>query len=237
MQTWAFSGYLKRIVRGDVVYKMIAVDMDGTLLNDEHKLTAENTEAIQKVQELGVKVVPFTGRAFYTMDDIAGQLKLCDAAATQNGSTVVNPLDGSVLFSNLISPEICKSIFTASQEQGFFPLVYQGDKVYSKLQGKYLDIFEKCMDMKVDYIDDAFDIYNEEPLGKILIMDDPARISRFYNWLVDAYGDRIFICSLFHHPGYVGTAYAAGFYLYNYIIIFLKLRYIHFHAPHIANSK
>jgi hydroxymethylpyrimidine pyrophosphatase-like HAD family hydrolase len=48
------------------------------------------------------------------------------------------------------------------------------------------------MDMKVDYIDDAFDIYNEEPLGKILIMDDPARISRFYNWLVDAYGDRIF---------------------------------------------
>jgi len=174
------------------MYKMVAVDMDGTLLNSEHQLTKENIEAIQKAQELGVKVVPFTGRAFYTMYDSVKLLRLRDAVATENASTVVNPIDGSILFSNLISPEICKDIITHGQVQGYFPMLHQGDKVFTKMTGKYLDIFEKTMDMKVDYIDDVLKVYSGEPIGKILFMDDPAKVNGIYNWLVRTYGDQIF---------------------------------------------
>ena len=174
------------------MYKMVAVDMDGTLLNDEHQLTEENILAVQKAQELGVKVVPFTGRAFYTIIDIARQLKLRDAAATQNASTVVNPLDGSILFQNTIPPEICRDILFHAQEQGLLPMVYQGDLVYTKMKGKYLDIFEKCMFMKATYIDDVLKIYNGEPLGKILLMDDPEKLNTFNDWLMEEHGDQIF---------------------------------------------
>ena len=38
-------------------YKLIATDMDGTLLNDSHQVTEKNIEAIRKVQEKGVKFV------------------------------------------------------------------------------------------------------------------------------------------------------------------------------------
>lgn len=44
--------------------KLIATDMDGTLLNAAHEITPENQAAIKFAQEHGITVVIATGRAF-----------------------------------------------------------------------------------------------------------------------------------------------------------------------------
>lgn len=174
------------------MYKMIAVDMDGTLLNSKHQLSQENLEALKKAQELGVKVIPITARAYNTIDDVVKLLNLQDAVGTQTGSIVIDPKDESVLFSNLIPAKVCKSIFEYAQQEGYLPMLHQNDKVFTKMKGKYLDIFETTMDMKVDYIEDVFDIYNGEAQGKILFMDEPAKLNKLYDWLIDQYEDEIF---------------------------------------------
>ena len=45
--------------------KLIATDMDGTLLNAAHEISEENQQAIRYAQEQGITVVIATGRAFY----------------------------------------------------------------------------------------------------------------------------------------------------------------------------
>ena len=46
-------------------YKLIACDLDETLLNDEHLVGAKNVAAIKRArEEYGVKFVPATGRGF-----------------------------------------------------------------------------------------------------------------------------------------------------------------------------
>ena len=42
--------------------KVIALDLDGTLLTDDKKVTPENKKAIQLAKEQGVKIVLCTGR-------------------------------------------------------------------------------------------------------------------------------------------------------------------------------
>ena len=49
--------------------KLIATDMDGTLLNAAHEVSQENIEAIQYAQSRGVTVTIATGRAFYEAND------------------------------------------------------------------------------------------------------------------------------------------------------------------------
>ena len=53
-------------VRGDIMakYKMIFSDLDGTLLNNDNQLSAENAAAIRRLNEQGVLFVPSTGRTF-----------------------------------------------------------------------------------------------------------------------------------------------------------------------------
>ena len=78
-------------------YKLLAVDVDGTLLDDEHRLSKKNIEAIRKVQKEGVKVILFSGRGYPALEEIIKQLGLKDAVATQNGSLVLDCTGKKVL--------------------------------------------------------------------------------------------------------------------------------------------
>ena len=42
--------------------RLIALDLDGTLLNDEKELTEENRKALAECMERGIYIVPTTGR-------------------------------------------------------------------------------------------------------------------------------------------------------------------------------
>ncbi|MDE6111277.1 MAG: HAD-IIB family hydrolase, partial [Eubacterium sp.] len=44
--------------------RLIAVDMDGTLLNDYSEVGEENLKAIRRLSEKGILVVPVTGRTY-----------------------------------------------------------------------------------------------------------------------------------------------------------------------------
>lgn len=55
--------------------KLIASDMDGTLLNSKHKISNKNLEAIKKAQEMGIKFTIATGRMY---EDVKPLLDECD---------------------------------------------------------------------------------------------------------------------------------------------------------------
>ena len=44
--------------------KIIAMDLDGTLLDSEKRLSEENRAAIQRAAEMGIEIVPTTGRIY-----------------------------------------------------------------------------------------------------------------------------------------------------------------------------
>ena len=46
------------------MYKLVCIDMDGTLLNKEHEVSDENKRALKEATELGVNIAISTGRVF-----------------------------------------------------------------------------------------------------------------------------------------------------------------------------
>src|SRR6478752_5856504 len=69
-------------------FKLIALDMDGTLLNNQQEISKENREAIAKAQEQGVHVVLSTGRSLLTCREYAQSLELSSYLITVNGSEI-----------------------------------------------------------------------------------------------------------------------------------------------------
>ena len=62
------------------MYKLIASDMDETLLNDHHEICQRNIDLILKAKEKGVKFVPATGRGFMSIQNDLKTLGLYDEA-------------------------------------------------------------------------------------------------------------------------------------------------------------
>ncbi len=58
------------------MYKLLALDIDGTLLNSEGIITDKTKEYIKKASEKGVKVIICSGRTPYGIFDIAKELEI-----------------------------------------------------------------------------------------------------------------------------------------------------------------
>ena len=172
-------------------YKLLAIDVDGTLLDDQHRLSEENVRTIRIVQQAGVKVVLFSGRGYSALQEIILKLGLKEAVVTQNGSLIMDCRGEQVLHRAMISPDDCMEILNYCRDIGADPLIYQGDAVYSKLSGHYLDIFETCMDQKVTYTEDLEACYGRQPLGKILILDQPERVRQIQDWISAHFNHRV----------------------------------------------
>ncbi|MGE8203760.1 Cof-type HAD-IIB family hydrolase [Heyndrickxia sp. NPDC080065] len=84
--------------------RLIALDMDGTLLNNEHKISDINKQAITKAKEMGIHIVISTGRSYGTVHQYAKELQLNSFLVTVNGGETWDS-NGNLLERNLLQVE------------------------------------------------------------------------------------------------------------------------------------
>lgn len=77
--------------------RLIALDLDGTLLNSQKELTARNREALWAAAEHGIEIVPTTGRFFSAMPEAIRNLPFLHYAITINGAQVYDIVNDLVI--------------------------------------------------------------------------------------------------------------------------------------------
>ncbi|WNF38489.1 Cof-type HAD-IIB family hydrolase [Bacillaceae bacterium IKA-2] len=95
--------------------KLIAIDMDGTLLNDRHEISAENRKAIKEAQEKGVHIVISTGRTSMTCKELVDSLSLHSYLITVNGSEIWDET-GKLVERQLLGAEYIEHMWRLKQK-------------------------------------------------------------------------------------------------------------------------
>ena len=78
--------------------RIIALDLDGTLLNSNKELTERNYRALEAAAAKGIQIVPTTGRFYGGMPQMIRDLPFVNYAITINGAQVRNVRTGEVLY-------------------------------------------------------------------------------------------------------------------------------------------
>ncbi|MBR0368654.1 MAG: Cof-type HAD-IIB family hydrolase [Clostridia bacterium] len=78
--------------------KLLALDLDGTLLTTDKRLTARARDALQRASAAGVWIVPATGRIFMGLPEAIRALPFLRYAITCNGACVVDAAAEGVLY-------------------------------------------------------------------------------------------------------------------------------------------
>lgn len=112
-------------------YRLLALDMDGTLLNDEQIITPKTVEWIQKAVDAGVHVCLSTGRAFTSAYPYAQQLGLETPMITVNGSEVWRA-PHEIYRRSLMDPKLVEEMYELAKADDIWFWVYSLDKVYNK---------------------------------------------------------------------------------------------------------
>lgn len=148
-------------------YKLLVLDIDGTLTNSQKKITDVTLNALLDLQERGVKVVLASGRPTPGVLPLAKQLKLEQYGSfilSYNGARVMNCQTGEVIYQNVISHKDIPVLYDAAVKHNVGIITYEEEGVISgrgsdsfiELEARINNIPIKCVDDFPNYV--TFDV-------------------------------------------------------------------------------
>lgn len=111
-------------------YKLLVLDVDGTLLNDAKEISKRTLAALLKVQHMGVRIVLASGRPTYGLISLAKTLELGNFGGfivSYNGCQIIKAENGEILFERRINPEMLPYLEKKAHKNGFAIFTYQDD--------------------------------------------------------------------------------------------------------------
>ncbi|MDR3353537.1 MAG: Cof-type HAD-IIB family hydrolase [Synergistaceae bacterium] len=106
--------------------RLIALDLDGTLLDSSLEISEDNKNAVRGAMELGVSVVINTGRMFRSSKAFVDQLSLTGPVICYNGAMICRP-DGEVTFHEPLDIEVARGLLSIFRDRGIYVQSYVDD--------------------------------------------------------------------------------------------------------------
>ncbi|GLC90040.1 Cof-type HAD-IIB family hydrolase [Lysinibacillus piscis] len=170
-------------------YKLVVLDMDGTLLNDNHGVSEANKEAIHRIKKMGVGVTVASGRTYESIYPFIEDLGIDLPIIAANGAFIKNPLSGEVYYSESLPRHLAEEIIEYGQKHQFEMSLYLDAEVHTfneSMAKVHLEL-EKLQAKLIDKFDSDKELY------KIIYGQTPEKIEEACEYLADKYKDSLYI--------------------------------------------
>ena len=131
--------------------RLIASDMDATLLDEQSQLPADFEETIHALAELGIRFAPASGRPLYTLEAMFPTLQDELVFIGDNGGAI--RWKGQNLFTSEMSPEGWRALNRLTREQGDIAVLCGLESAYVERQYRQYDSVMKQFYTRVTYVD------------------------------------------------------------------------------------
>lgn len=114
------------------MYKLVAIDLDGTLLNSYGEVTQKTKESIKKAVENGVEVVLASGRPISSVEDLANDLNANHYLISGNGAIVYDMRKKEIVYDNFLKKSQVLEIIKICEENSIYYNIYTENEVLTK---------------------------------------------------------------------------------------------------------
>jgi len=174
--------------------RLVAMDLDDTLLRDDWTISPRVVKAIQKAQAQGVKMTIATGRMSISARPYAEQLGLDIPVITYHGAMIQQVLSGDILFRRVIPSALATQIVRDVEGRGVYAQVYLKDRVIASQRNDWSQEYERIASVRIEEAD-LSTLLSQEPEGveKILLMGDESDLDQLAPLLGQSYGEKVHI--------------------------------------------
>lgn len=172
--------------------KLIAVDVDGTLLNSNHEILVQTKDSLIKAMEKGHKVVIVSGRPTEAILDLAKELefeKFAGLISSYNGGAITNFKTGEKISSHTLDLDLAKEILEKTKNLDVFPLITDEYTMISNKDNAFLDVETHILKLEPLIVEDLSKSINFKPY-KIIFANYPQKLDEIIPFLKDNFSDR-----------------------------------------------
>ena len=166
-------------------YKLLVLDVDGTILNSERKITQRTVMTLRKVQSIGIKVALASGRPTYGLLPLAKAIDLGTYGGyiiSYNGAQVISAQDGEILFARSIDPQMVPYLEKKAAKTGMTMAYYDGDEVVSTdITNPHVVDEAQMNGMKLRQVDQISMVVEDWPSEVMLFSDHEEELDSLEN--------------------------------------------------------
>jgi Cof subfamily protein (haloacid dehalogenase superfamily) len=175
-------------------YKLIALDIDGTIRSEEHPVSERTRNAIARAMDLGATVTLATGRMFHAALPFARDLNITSPIITFQGAQIGDPITGKVLWHRPLTPAMGLAALEALAGWDREILAYHGDQVYANMRTPWIDGYEGRNQSRVHVADDLRPLA-ADGLTRLVIVGDEDDIHNISKSLKTRFNSRLNVTS------------------------------------------
>jgi Cof subfamily protein (haloacid dehalogenase superfamily) len=173
------------------MYKLVALDMDGTTLNENRRLNERVVNSIREARRLGVKVVLCSGRGYRGIQGFLEKLELDELVISLNGAAVNDVTGNQLIFSQHIEPDISREMIKLCKEHGIFSILFIDKEMYVNSINERAEFYEAHDGVKVTAVGDLEKFYISQPVGKMLMVGEYEELAKLKNAAQQKFGEKL----------------------------------------------
>jgi hypothetical protein len=128
-------------------YKLLVLDIDGTLIRSNHSLSQRNIKLIDEARKKGVKVTLASGRNYSNMEHIIKKLNIIEPVVSNDGAYIKEPISNRVYHSLRLEIEALKEILGTLDRLNLTYTMHLDEKTLSNKGLSYLS-FIRALGLK-----------------------------------------------------------------------------------------
>lgn len=149
--------------------QLIAVDLDGTLLNSRHELTERTEKALRAAIDKGVHVVLATGKTRASATSLIARLGLTSPGIFLQGLAVYNG-DGSLRHQTLLDTAVARQVITFAEDRGFTVTAYSGTTMYVRARNADTAVLVEYGEPEPQAVGPLQNLLDKTPVNKLLAL-------------------------------------------------------------------
>lgn len=154
--------------------KLLALDLDNTLITKKTDVSQEDLEAIEKARAAGIYVCLASGRAHRSLKIYLDRLNM-ETYSISTGGAVISDKNNKRLYTKFVEPKTAAQIVQFAYDNGYYAQIYYNDDFYFFKEGKESDSYAKATGVP-GYLNEEIVGKEELETAKILLIDEPERI-------------------------------------------------------------
>ncbi len=173
-------------------YKLIAVDLDETLLGPDHRILPRNARAVRAVADLGVACVIASGRMHEATTAFAAELGLDDPIVSYNGAMVRVPSTRELWHHERVPAEAASAVIEYCARDGYHLNYYLDDRLYVANRGEWAEFYVEHTGSPMEVVGSLDHLIGTDPT-KMILIDAPDVTRRLEAEFVERFGTSLYI--------------------------------------------
>ncbi len=153
--------------QGKLPYRVIALDLDGTLTNNEKEITPRTLKALFKAQEEGATIVIASGRPSFGIKSVSDSLEMSTRGGyilSYNGGKIIDTTTHQSVFKRKLPEDVIPTVYHYAKEKGYALLGYKDGKIITETpDDEYVWEERRTNKMEIDGVDNLLEALVANP--------------------------------------------------------------------------